>query len=217
MSIGPWDFNSFDIVVLVILLISLLHAASRGLVRELITIIGLSVAGLIALFIFGRFRAPVQDFIKPAWLADAVLAIGAFFLIYMLIVLLLGGITRSLRGRNLRITDRLMGAGFGVIRGLLIAALGVMVITAQYRSELDAQKFKDYVAENRHNLPDDFLQQPSVQKQLNAAAPQLPSMLSSSTFYPLLDRIGDGIRALPFAKAKSLADRISDGESADLF
>ena len=41
MSIGPWDFSGFDIVVLIILLISLLMAAQRGLAREVTSLLGL--------------------------------------------------------------------------------------------------------------------------------------------------------------------------------
>ena len=47
MSIGPWDFSGFDIVVLLILLISLLYAANRGLMRELTSIFALFIAASI--------------------------------------------------------------------------------------------------------------------------------------------------------------------------
>ena len=66
MSIGPWDFNGFDIVVLLVLLISLLMAASRGLMRELTSIMALLIATVAALFIYGRFRFAAQDFISPS-------------------------------------------------------------------------------------------------------------------------------------------------------
>jgi len=42
MSIGPWDFTGFDIVVLLVIVVSLLMAASRGLFRELISIAALT-------------------------------------------------------------------------------------------------------------------------------------------------------------------------------
>ena len=40
----------------------------------------------------------------------------------------------------------------------------------------------------------------------------IPDMLANSTFYPLLDRIGAGLRALPFTKVKTYAERIKDGD-----
>jgi len=65
MSIGPWTFTGFDIVVLLVILISLMMAASRGLFRELISIAALVIASLIALFLYGRFRFEARELISP--------------------------------------------------------------------------------------------------------------------------------------------------------
>ena len=56
ISIGPWDFNGFDVVVLIILLISMLYAASRGFLREVISIAALLVATIVTLFVWGQYR-----------------------------------------------------------------------------------------------------------------------------------------------------------------
>ena len=37
-------------------------------------------------------------------------------------------------------------------------------------------------------------------------------LFKGSTFFPLLDRIGEGIRGLPFAQFKSMAEKLKDGE-----
>ena len=52
MSIGPYIFTGFDVVVLLICLVSLLMAASRGFARELVSLFALVFAGAIALIIF---------------------------------------------------------------------------------------------------------------------------------------------------------------------
>ena len=111
MSIGPWDFSGFDIVVLIILLISLLMAAQRGLAREVTSLLGLLISAAIALFVFGRFRFAAQDFISPSWLADGALGLGTFALAYMLVVFLLSGVVKSLKGKDVGFIDRLLGAG----------------------------------------------------------------------------------------------------------
>ena len=152
MSIGPWDFNGFDVVVLLVLLISLLMAASRGFWRELISIFALVFAGGLALFVFGRYRFAAQDFIKPSWLADGALGLGTFAIGYMLIVFLLSTVTKPVRGKDVGLLDRLFGAGFGVARGLLVMALFTMVATAQYRESLAANEFKDHMIENQGQM-----------------------------------------------------------------
>ena len=214
MSIGPWDFSGFDIVVLMILLISLLMAAQRGLAREVTSLLGLLISAAIALFVFGRFRFAAQDFISPSWLADGALGLGTFALAYMLVVFLLSGVVKSLKGKDVGFIDRLLGAGFGVMRGLLVAALGVMLLTSQYRASQDAQEFKEYTSENQGEIPPEILDRMprSMREQMEAPPAELPKLLHNSTFYPLLAKIGDGIRALPFTKMRSYADRIKAGD-----
>ena len=52
LTIGPWEFNGFDAVVLVILVISGLYAMSRGLLREVISLAALLIAVIITLYIY---------------------------------------------------------------------------------------------------------------------------------------------------------------------
>lgn len=132
MSIGPWDFGGFDIVVLLILLISGLMALSRGFVREIVSIIAL-VAGLVAaLFLFGRFQGAANELIQSPlpWLADGALGLGAFFLSYLLVTFILRGGAKKLQGREVGFIDRLLGFAFGAARGVLIASLFVVIFRA---------------------------------------------------------------------------------------
>ena len=214
MSIGPYIFTGFDVVVLLVCLVSLLMAASRGLARELVSVLALIIASAIALFIFGRFRFAAQDFIQPNWLADGALGFGAFSLSFLLVVFLLSGVVKSLKGKDIGFIDRLLGAGFGVARGLLVASLFVMVTTASYRDAEEKKIFQETLtAEQRaafENAPD------SIKEMLEPKEVELPFFLKDSTFYPLLNKIGDGIRLLPFARIKSLADRLKDGDIPDI-
>ncbi len=214
MSIGPWVFNGFDIVVLLVVIISMLMAASRGFFRELVSISALVIAGALALFAFGRFRPAAQGFIQPGWLADGALGLGTFAFGYMLVVFILGGVVKSLKGKKVGLIDRLLGAGFGGARGFLIAALFTMVATASYREGQAAQDFKARVLENQQNLPEDVLENApkDVRDWLEKPPPELPSFIQGSTLYPLLDKIGAGLRALPFAKVRTAADDLKSGD-----
>ncbi|MEE9347049.1 MAG: CvpA family protein [Robiginitomaculum sp.] len=130
MTIGPWDFGGFDIVVLLILSISGIMAFARGFMREIVSLVAL-IAGLIsALFLFGRFQGAANELISPAWLADGALGLGAFFIAYLLVTFVLRGGTKKLQGREPSFMDKLMGFGFGALRGLLIASLFVVVFRA---------------------------------------------------------------------------------------
>ena len=84
VTIGPWELNGFDVVVLIILIISMLYAASRGFLREIISIAALLFAAIVTLFVWGQYRFAAQDFISPQWLADGALLVGVFFVAYLL-------------------------------------------------------------------------------------------------------------------------------------
>jgi len=214
MTIGQFTFNGFDVVVLLILLVSLLIAVQRGFVREVMSLLALFIAGIVSLFVWGQFRFAAQDFISPSWLADVALGAGTFILVYMLFSFILSKLFAKFDEGSTRLINRILGAAFGVFRGLVLAALGVMVLTASHRASNEAQDFRQYIAENRDSLPPDIMERmpESMREQMEAPAKPLPDYLSNSTFYPLLNSIGNVIRSLPFAEMRSYADRIKDGE-----
>ncbi len=212
VTIGPWELNGFDVVVLIILIISMLYAASRGFLREVISIAALLVAAIVTLFVWGQFRFAAQDFISPPWLADGALLAGVFFIAYLIMVLIMSKIGKTIAGKETGFLDRILGAAFGIARGLIIAALGVMLLTAGNRASAEAQEYKKSLIQQ--GIYDEVLNKmpKSMRDQMESEPKPVPDMLANSTFYPLLNKIGAGLRALPFAKVKTYAERIKDGD-----
>lgn len=212
MSIGSFTFNGFDVVVLLILLISLIIAVQRGFLREVLSLAALLIAGIITLFVWGQFRYAAQDFISPGWLADTALGVGTFMLVYLIGVFILTKIFGKLDAPSTKFINRLLGAGFGIFRGLVLASLGVMVLTSSHKASIEAQETratleaKGLYEELKTTYPESF------QEQMDNGVQPPPEYLQNSTFYPLLDSIGNVIRNLPFAKMRSYADRIKDGD-----
>lgn len=214
VSIGPWSFNGFDVVVLVLLLISALYAMARGFLREIISIGALLFSLIVTLFVYGQFRFAARDFITPNWLADGALILGAGALSYFIAAIVLAKIGKTITGDEPGLIDRLMGGGFGIFRGLVVAALFVMITTANYRASLEASELRDYIAANPGAMSPQVIERMprSMREQLDAEPQALPLMYQNSTFYPVLENIGGFIRALPFAKARTYADRIKAGD-----
>lgn len=129
MEVAGTTFGSFDIIVLIILGISGLLAFSRGLSREIISIISLTIGMVGALFLFGRYQINVQSFIKPAWLADGILLLGVFGVLYILFSYVMRGWAKTIRGQKPPFLDRLLGLGFGIVRGTILASLLVLVVS----------------------------------------------------------------------------------------
>ncbi len=129
MNIGPWTFGGFDVVVFAILGFSGILAFARGLSREVISILALLIGLASALFVFGRYRIDAQNFIRPSWLADGVLFIGVFGLLYLLVTFILRKWAKTLRGRTPGFLDRTLGFVFGLFRGAILASLFVLVVS----------------------------------------------------------------------------------------
>lgn len=210
MEVAGTPFNGFDIVVVGVVLISLLMAAARGLARELISILALIVGLAGALFIWGRFRFAAQDLISPAWLADGALALGAFAIIYMIVIFMMGSVKKGLLGKEVGLIGRILGAAFGAGRGLVVMALFVMIPTAAYIADRDRIREEEREIAGRTDIP------PDIRERLLAPQQELPEWLESSSTYPILERVGDAIRTLPFADVRAAADDLRDGQLPEL-
>ncbi len=230
MSIGPWDFNYIDIVVLIVVFISLFMAMSRGFFRELMSIIALVVGAAVSLYVFGRFRADAREFFKPEQLADIVLGAGTFFVTYMLVVFILGMFSKSGKDKGLSFFDRLLGGGFGALRGLIVCSLAIMFFNGSYYDGMgeyqgklnsydeiikEGEEAKDILSDT--NVTDARIirdYQERIRRAESTPAPsepELPEQFANSTLFPILDKITVPLRAV-IRKAKRAGEKLYEGD-----
>jgi membrane protein required for colicin V production len=122
--------NSFDIVVAVILGFCLIRGIFRGLVKEMASIIGV-LAGFYAAYTY----YPAMAGLLVRWISNEVyLNITSFMAIFCLILIIisiLGVILKYLMSiAHLGWVDRVSGACFGVFKGVLIASVLLVTLTA---------------------------------------------------------------------------------------
>lgn len=115
--------TALDLVVLGVVFISALLAAIRGFTREVLAI-GSWVAAAVAAYALHPFVVPyLKDYIPNAQLQLAA-AIGAVFLVTMIIVSFLTvKISDLILDSKIGALDRTLGFVFGAARGLLIAVI----------------------------------------------------------------------------------------------
>ena len=126
-----------DWFVLGILLISLLLGAWRGLVYEVI-----SVLGWIAAFVLAQWFAPeVAERLPMQGSSQAFRYAAAFVLIFVLSVFASGLLSALVRkvisAVGLRPVDRILGAVFGLFRGLILLLALTVVIHMTSMSQSD--------------------------------------------------------------------------------
>jgi membrane protein required for colicin V production len=122
--------NWLDAVLALILLASVAASFRKGLSRE---IIGLASV-LLGLILGSWFYGNVAGYLIR-YLSSRALANFAGFLIVFCGVVLAGALASAIVGKFLKVTglsffDHLLGAAFGIVRGVLIAAAVVMAVLA---------------------------------------------------------------------------------------
>jgi membrane protein required for colicin V production len=118
----------FDIIALLILFVSILVGFARGALREVTTVVALVIGVAAAIFAL-PFTGPVaRAAVHPAWAGNTVAVVVVFLAAYILARVAAAAVTRGVHSTQaLGTIDRVIGAGFGLVRGLVVLGLFNMV------------------------------------------------------------------------------------------
>jgi membrane protein required for colicin V production len=123
--------NGADLVILILLTISSLVGLVRGLVKEVLSLVNWVVALAVA-FIFKSSLAAALPF--PDSASPVVRELGAagllFFATLILGVILVHALGELIKATGLTGTDRILGFGFGLVRGLVIVLAALIFLPA---------------------------------------------------------------------------------------
>lgn len=117
----------FDYVVLFILISSVVISTMRGLVKEILSLVGW-VAAFIVANAFGAKLAPMLPSVIPGEALRLIVAFIALFLGVRVLMGLLGlAISALIEASGLSLADRGLGGLFGLGRGIVIVLAGVIL------------------------------------------------------------------------------------------
>lgn len=122
--------NWLDVVLALILVASVVTSFRKGLSREVIGLVAVCLALVLGIWLYGL----AGGYLLP-YLSSRSAANFAGFAIVFCGVLLLGALISLIVGKFLKITglsffDHLLGAGFGILRGILVSVALVTGIMA---------------------------------------------------------------------------------------
>ncbi len=124
------SLNAFDWMLVLVLAWSVILAFIRGIIREVFGLAGTVIGLLLAAWNYTQFAAWLSRWIDSPAAAE----ISAFLLIALGIMILCTLLGRLLRGTahtiGLGFLDRVAGAGFGLLRGSILAMGILMAATA---------------------------------------------------------------------------------------
>jgi membrane protein required for colicin V production len=117
-----------DWIIIAVLFISVMVAAAQGFFVEIFSLGGAILAYLLAAWEYWRLAPWFAPYVKSEALANA----AAFGVIFICVAVLAGAIGRIarwvFREVGLSWVDRLLGAAFGIVRGVLVVAVMVMAL-----------------------------------------------------------------------------------------
>lgn len=140
MHMSQWTF--LDYLFTAIILISVILACIKGLVREIISLIALIGGFILAVMYYPAIGRRLAEFCRTDSIADF---LG--FVILFVGCLLLGAImafvvNRFLKAASLQWVDRILGGIFGLLRGWAISSVMVVALVAfPVRENLMARSF----------------------------------------------------------------------------
>jgi len=122
--------NVADWIILLVLLVSVVQAASSGFFQEAFGIAGLVFGYVIAAWQYQHLAGHFAAYISSHWLGEIV-AFLAIFLGVMILGGILGKIVRWIvKEAGLSFVDRFFGAVLGFARGCLLVAIVLVSMTA---------------------------------------------------------------------------------------
>ena len=117
----------FDYAVLAIMAISVLFGIIHGFVRELLAL----ASWIVAFFAAQRFAMDVAPLLAGAiaspWLRTLAAFVGLFLAVLLTMSLLTYIVSRLIKSGGLGLTDRALGAVFGLARGLAVVVVAVLI------------------------------------------------------------------------------------------
>jgi len=127
--------NWLDFVLAILLIASGVAGLRRGFTRQIIGLVSGVLALLLGIWFYGTVGFYLMPYTSTRTLANA----GGFAVVFCG-VLLLGAVVSFVAGRFLKVTglsivDHLLGAGFGLLRGLVFAIALVMGVMAFSRGD----------------------------------------------------------------------------------
>ncbi len=120
-----------DIGILAILAIFLIKGIWRGLLREVCSLLGLVLGGLFAF----TFNQPAAEWLQASYGLPARLSAWGSFLVIFLLVIFLFGVVGFVLNRFVKLIflggfNRLAGAIFGIVQGVVIVSILLLVLSS---------------------------------------------------------------------------------------
>lgn len=117
------DINNLDVIILILVGISGLIALSRGLIKEVLSIVGWVLSGCAVIWLLPFFTKITNQYIDSGLISGIISAIFILILFMVIWIILTDNMVGKIRSSKLSGLDRILGLFFGIVRAFLLVIL----------------------------------------------------------------------------------------------
>lgn len=118
-----YELNNLDIVILFVVAISALIALNRGLIKEVLSIVGWILATMSIIYLLPVCLPFTKNFISSGIFAGVLTALCIFIIFFIIWIYSTSAVIGKIRTSKLNGLDRLLGLFFGIMRAFLLVVL----------------------------------------------------------------------------------------------
>src|SRR4051812_24680052 len=123
------SFHFIDFLIVLVIVVSAGYAAWRGFISETLTIFAWAAAAFGTLY-FGPWVVPLaRSLIATPWIGSLAAYAGVFLVIFIPLSFMSHRFSETVKHSPIGPLDRALGVAFGVVRGLVVVALGYLAFT----------------------------------------------------------------------------------------
>ena len=123
---------AFDLVYLIITLLSLIKCSRKGFVLSILEAAKWLLAYVITLILFPKVKPYVDGVIENEYILDIILGIGIFIIVIFVILMINKSISKAVKFSGLGKLDTVFGFFFGFLRGYVICVCIFSTISIFY-------------------------------------------------------------------------------------
>ncbi len=122
------QLNNLDVVILIIVGISALIALSRGLLKEVLSIVGWVLACMAIIYLLPILNPITENYVKNGTMAGILTSVVILIVFLVFWILLTAKLVGKVRSSKLSNLDRMLGLFFGIVRAcLLVILLNILI------------------------------------------------------------------------------------------
>ena len=126
------SISSFDLIYLIITIWSIIRCSSKGFVLSVLSASKWLLAYVVTLVLFPKIKPHVKDVIDNQYILDLVLGIALFVIVIFFILIIIKGISKTVKYSGIGKVDTVFGFFFGFIRAYIISVCVFATINIFY-------------------------------------------------------------------------------------